>query len=114
MAPITPVSYTHLDVYKRQLLGGALRVDTQAHLLARLLGPLSIASQLAGRVEHEMIRQTQQLLKFLLPVGGGKHMDLPGKLLPAQAGFIQAAGGGAVQIPADAVSYTQLDVYKRQ
>ena len=49
----------------------------------------------------DLNEQAQQRLELLLPVGGGKHVHLPGEFLPAQAGLIQAAGGGAGQVPAD-------------
>ena len=83
------------------LLGGALRVDPKPHLLSRFLGPLSKLPKLAGGVEHKVVRVGEQLVQLLLPVGRGKHVDLPGELLPAKAGLKQAAGGGTGQVPAD-------------
>ena len=55
--------------------------------------------QLAGGVEHDVVRVLQQLCELVCPVGGAEHMVLFFRqLLPAQAALVQAAGLGACQI----------------
>ena len=83
------------------LLGGALGVHPQAHLLARFPGPPGVLLQLLGGVEHKVVGVLEQLGKLLLPVGGRKDVDLAGEVLLPQPGLVKAAGGAARQIPGD-------------
>ena len=122
---LAPVSYTHLDVYKRQL-----------YILAAILVPAlyggrtamaafiaaSIAVLLAGRV----LRRTLPILSFsfivlitvviiqgLFRAGNTTVAFALGPVVFYREGLSFALGIGlnVVKIP---VSYTHLDVYKRQ
>ena len=76
-----PVSYTHLDVYKRQVLRNA---SVHCWLLRNIIDKISI------REEDDMKNRLEELRKQR----GIKQEDLANAL--------------------EAVSYTHLDVYKRQ
>ena len=79
-----PVSYTHLDVYKRQdvYVADALQIP---NILIEI-----------GRLREYTFRQVGE--------GSGKACDLD----------ITLNGRSAAQFASEAVSYTHLDVYKRQ
>ena len=103
-----PVSYTHLDVYKRQLLGFAL-----VKLGERVVG----LRKLAGEASDTMIQVTRFVLE-MTPLGTfGLIAALVGaygfeKLLPLGTFVFALYLACALHIVA--VSYTHLDVYKRQ
>ena len=82
LSPEGPVSYTHLDVYKRQQLG-----------LADLFEPLGIE-----RYQPDTLRAVMLSLRLAAGCAGKYAMD---------AAYARVRD-------ADAVSYTHLDVYKRQ
>ena len=81
------------------LLGRALRVDAQPHALSGGLCRGAEAFQLAGGVEHDVIRIAQQLVELVRPVRAAEHVNLlPRHLLGAQARLVEAAGLRACQI----------------
>ena len=96
---LEPVSYTHLDVYKRQGLNAAVDLAAQAafHDLTLALG-----------------RDIQTCLLYTSCDAVAAHHD--GVALgEGQVGHAaEAEADGAVDCGAGAVSYTHLDVYKRQ
>ena len=122
MKSLSAVSYTHLDVYKRQLLY------------------MSGASERMGRVEDgttasdfdpEEIRRKASLNSSVVPVEyeGIKYnlIDAPGLfdfetgaaegIMAAESVLICVSGRSGVTVGAEKaypVSYTHLDVYKRQ
>ena len=80
-------------------LRGALRVQPQAHALARRLCCRAELCQLAGRIEHDVVGVLQQLRELVCPVGRAEHMVLFFRqLFFAKAALVQAAGLGARQI----------------
>ena len=81
------------------LLGGAFRVDPQSHAFPRRPGPEAEFFQLAGGIEHDVVRIPQNFFKIPLPVAGAEHMDLlPRHLLRSQPGLKQAAGLRSIQV----------------
>ena len=86
-AALLPVSYTHLDVYKRQ------------HLLGSLLG-----LRAGVDIKHVPYRGTVPSITDL--VGG----QIAAAMNPS-GDYLQYMKSGKVRVP---VSYTHLDVYKRQ
>ena len=89
--PLCPVSYTHLDVYKRQIFGNkAEGVLHQCQYVLRL--QVTFHQQIiTGEAAHGTPIDNLVLpLRVIAQVGGGKMFD---------------------SMP---VSYTHLDVYKRQ
>ena len=115
MKRITPrpnaVSYTHLDVYKRQILG----------LVAIWLsltppGPLAwVGIALLGAALHAMVPVSIVIAQELVPHRAGMAAGL-------MLGFSYGLGGLCTPITGyiadtygvQTVSYTHLDVYKRQ
>ena len=87
-AEVTPVSYTHLDVYKRQVLGLGAALGT-CRLLKSLLFQV-------GPYDPWTYAGAAMLLVVVA---------LAAALVPARA---------AMRVEPVAVSYTHLDVYKRQ
>ena len=117
------VSYTHLDVYKRQGAGGA----DIAQLLFRRLSPELLAGEAEELFEKQRRRTVARgqgaVVDFLgpdeelfRPPGGAEEAALfIGKVLQKRAG--QGLGGGdmpGLEVRTVPVSYTHLDVYKRQ
>ena len=84
------VSYTHLDVYKRQLDDGSIA----AGIAKRRIFPCCFGSALKMQGVDELLEIVSQ---FSLQ-----------KIYPAQF------GARVFKISRDPVSYTHLDVYKRQ
>ena len=82
------VSYTHLDVYKRQLAHLAVHADIQITCLAHLLEKFFVMS-LAGTYQRG---KHKYILTLIIPVNQADDLFLG--IFP--------------------VSYTHLDVYKRQ
>ena len=80
---VVAVSYTHLDVYKRQ-------IDSY----------LDESVQVAGAIDKSVIEKAVQTLLEVRESGGRL--------------FVLGVGGGAGNATHAAVSYTHLDVYKRQ
>ena len=98
---VTSVSYTHLDVYKRQIATWTYR---------KMMGyPLNYYDNTKGYVENFMH------LMFELPTGPYTQnqvvIDALDKLFILHADHEQNCSTSTVRI---AVSYTHLDVYKRQ
>ena len=96
-----PVSYTHLDVYKRQLLGNAL--DQVRGRLQRLVTEGSAAQTQLARAEAWAHRHG------LVLTPDGRVLGAPGVVAAVP---VDPAPGRAIAVAA--VSYTHLDVYKRQ
>ena len=80
MPSLTPVSYTHLDVYKRQILDTAFNGIIKINAYKEVVAVNHMIENLLGKTGEELI---------------GFPVD---KIMPG----------------IDAVSYTHLDVYKRQ
>ena len=89
-----PVSYTHLDVYKRQVL-----VDTMG------------MSQRDRMVEEQVAMFESSNVKRLLLLSATGRGDTLDDVVRAYNGSDLA---GCILSKVDAVSYTHLDVYKRQ
>ena len=116
---IAPVSYTHLDVYKRQVW--ALAEDPMAKQLGRLAGLSALAqySMLAepkwpvyalSATEWKAATVTG-LQELPEPVAGARELQLwsySPALLPGVATV------DPLSLTLSPVSYTHLDVYKRQ
>ena len=80
-------------------LRGALRVDAQTDAFTRRLCRWAELCQLAGRVEHDVVRVVQQLGELVCPVGGAEHMILfLRQFFSAQTALVQAAGLGARKV----------------
>ena len=74
------------------LLRRALRVDAQTDAFARSFCFGRELLQLSRRIEHDVIRIAQQLVHFVLTVGGAKHMYLAARhFFSAEPRFKQAA-----------------------
>ena len=83
MQSVVPVSYTHLDVYKRQLLAGDI---DRGGVFAQIVGTVMLLEEKErARIKGTVINKFRGDVKILEP---GIRML--------------------------AVSYTHLDVYKRQ
>ena len=122
-----PVSYTHLDVYKRQevYLGdlGALPEGEQAHWLANNVPPEGMMDE--GRFRRDFLNQSvgspdplgdlrrarrraAEATSALLGSPVWRELD------PQAATEFEALLGPTSNDPSAPVSYTHLDVYKRQ
>ena len=116
---IIPVSYTHLDVYKRQLQHGVA-----PYILERRTGSRGAGEQgsRGGRKRRQILpRSPTPLLpcasQFITPHENNPLVLIanPQLLLGAEHRVIvDAAQRAALELGLDAVSYTRLDVYKRQ
>ena len=113
-----PVSYTHLDVYKRQL---------QARLTAALedSGPFRLEEEAAyirmrpAALQDAQAVCTQGDFRVTATVGfDGRGWELlklePGDTTGAHYGLCADLGSTTILMELAAVSYTHLDVYKRQ
>ena len=105
-----PVSYTHLDVYKRQTLGHPLSACV-GFLCKSAIKVLSFSSLLSHTfLEDVYKRQTPSASRIYITAINGTSFSVtwPIRLIPpSRISAIRAAS----TIP---VSYTHLDVYKRQ
>ena len=96
---LLPVSYTHLDVYKRQQL--TLRTFHAGGIAGNMAANASIVAKNNARLEFEELRTVDTVDEM-----GEAVKVVVGRL--AEVRFIDVNTG---IIP---VSYTHLDVYKRQ
>ena len=121
-----PVSYTHLDVYKRQVIERAagaapavgsllgviiriLRAQGAAHGRAFALGQGPQRRQRHSRAAAQVMRLSLIHISFSGPL---QQLHLLGGVLAAQDSTCRGQRTHAVAVRA--VSYTHLDVYKRQ
>ena len=95
----TPVSYTHLDVYKRQILKKKPQAETQGR-------QVRAAKPKAGLSFSERKRPVSYT-HSKSPRRG--HWNTAGREAPAATTPAMSASGRPIP-----VSYTHLDVYKRQ
>ena len=113
-AAYNPVSYTHLDVYKRQLdiqLGDHVVLVGAGYMGLQTLQVLTKGSQ-AGRITvFELRDDRRRMAEAMNPTEVADPESEEGKKLIED---IIKAGGADVVIDFGAVSYTHLDVYKRQ
>ena len=94
----TPVSYTHLDVYKRQLYSIAAGLDA---CVGYVLTNCLVMESLWKHSSPCLLYTSQQALQP------------PGRVQKRRRGAVQRAESGLRHSPCP-VSYTHLDVYKRQ
>ena len=107
LLPLLPVSYTHLDVYKRQEYGAA-KLNGE---ISESSNKLRLFTSYAGQGKTKITYA--QATRWLLYINGFDDTSSKPKVkgLPSPgAGWLGKLGLITVQ----AVSYTHLDVYKRQ
>ena len=100
-----PVSYTHLDVYKRQVLVHPATSNEEGALLARLAAGLNCGN-LDHRIAQQDLSDGAQAQAFATV--SYTHLDVY-----KRQEFEYAIVNKRFYVD-DAVSYTHLDVYKRQ
>ena len=98
-----PVSYTHLDVYKRQALSAKIDSDGRLGITPKKVTRLVLESVETLRENGILVKIYRSNGKRLISLRSAESADLPavGKIDP-----IDPVG--------EPVSYTHLDVYKRQ
>ena len=121
---LNPVSYTHLDVYKRQALrlGMAFSSRPVIDILNKVKPPYNInqATQDLALAALENIQQVNEWIKITVSERDRlsnllTKLPLVKKVYPSDANFILAQVDDALgTYNLLAVSYTHLDVYKRQ
>ena len=97
-AALIPVSYTHLDVYKRQYVGRTF------------IKPKQSSRESAVRIKLNVLREAVTGKRVIMiddSIVRGTTSDLIVHML-------REAGAKEVHVRISAVSYTHLDVYKRQ
>ena len=106
------VSYTHLDVYKRQAyygaglpfelaaLFGGVMVVTGPTVIAPMLRSLNIAPRVKNMLKWEAVSYT--------------HLDVYKRQLAGALIGLSCQGNSTAELNGVSVSYTHLDVYKRQ
>ncbi len=117
MQPFEAVQFVRLKISKRYPQAGAGGAGIVNRVL--LLGMLGVYAQPAGdgsarradpipetaplseRIEYDMVTDFQQLVKFIIPVGGGVDVHLTAHFLMAEPCLEQRACGSAAEIPAD-------------
>ena len=111
---LMPVSYTHLDVYKRQVivLAGGLRE-------AASIINVEVARRLKDPSATRSSNQTAETFNFTLDEGlAVTSGDTLFTLEPFDEVFVRFSPGyqkqQVVKVGGETVSYTHLDVYKRQ
>ena len=55
-----PVSYTHLDVYKRQLLDAQAHPEKYSGLIVRVAGYSALFTTLSKSLQDDIIKRTEQ------------------------------------------------------
>ena len=115
---VSSVSYTHLDVYKRQQLV-KVNVDENPHFSGQLRVqsiPAVFAFKNGQPVDGFMGALPESQIKTFIEkhVGEVKAGGVQSMLDAAAESLKIGEVGGAAQSYAQAVSYTHLDVYKRQ
>ena len=112
---LVAVSYTHLDVYKRQLRAPAGQALRQGQERCQLLGllrgirPGPLQWQAAPHARQAAVEPFDGSLRVLAGLGG-VHQFIP----VGHMGVYASTGFGTTRRSAETVSYTHLDVYKRQ
>ena len=126
MRPI-PVSYTHLDVYKRQLMDkpaapeqGILHHAEGVDLIPANISLSGMETSLVNAMSREKVlkqyldtvkKEYDYILLDCMPSLGMLTVNTlaaaDGVIIPVQAQYLSAKG-------MEPVSYTHLDVYKRQ
>ena len=117
MIPLRPVSYTHLDVYKRQGIETIMISGDDAKTAAAVAAEVGISQVYAGLLPYEKVDLIEELKRewdYVAMVGDGIN-DAP-SLAEATVGIAMGSGTDITLETADvvSVSYTHLDVYKRQ
>ena len=102
---ITPVSYTHLDVYKRQIIGIPPSSNNPCIVPSSPFLPCNI-----GKAASICIFITSPFLKTTIPVSY-THLDVYKRQQEHKSFFLKQR---VYPRPLYPVSYTHLDVYKRQ
>ena len=100
------VSYTHLDVYKRQGYAFSCRRFLLSHHLLFLAGGIVVAEQQQHQYHHNCLLYTSKInpVKLHIALYGTGQVPVDGLLLLGVLQFINPPGGGT----------GTLDVYKRQ
>ena len=108
-----PVSYTHLDVYKRQISFRNEIIGSTASIITSIYmeNQMDIAKDLAGLLLGAILSDT---LKLRSPTTTAKDIGIA-KTLADKAGLdIDVFAKEMFKVSSNTVSYTHLDVYKRQ
>ena len=128
---VVPVSYTHLDVYKRQAMYSGVQINGQpveftfALILMNMIPVIIVAILVAlglKFIPEKMINGFQIFAKFLVALitlglaAAVVKFLLGWELIPGLDPIFMAPGDkpGEVMRAIEAFSYTHLDVYKRQ
>ena len=124
---MTPVSYTHLDVYKRQI---GMGVDANVITAERIKEELRNGKSIDGAIQAGFTRGfsaifdgniTNVIVAIILMGAFGSSDSIFAKILSPIFGYFGYATEGSVfsfgytlLVGVVPVSYTHLDVYKRQ
>ena len=104
MSNFVAVSYTHLDVYKRQVLNGVIMFfsDFLKHYPGNCeIAFIQMSSYMGGLTSTGIVYKKMELTKEV----EGRHIILMEDIVDT---------GNTIESLFESVSYTHLDVYKRQ